>query len=540
MQNSHGSRIVDLHIEPISNDWLKTREPSLLASLGDLPGIERLVTRDNETFEARFHRSLLPCLPFSKSDRCYPSRASGEHAGTFFDSCPFRLRPYQREAVDFVRERAGSLLFHDLGMGKTAMALAALEAPALIVAPSTALYGWHTAATDFGAKVNTLRGSCRGKLDTLKKGHDIYLTTYHSAGQWIPWFRKLGTGPRLHTLIADECHMLHRSNLRWVNAWNAITCQRRIGMTATPLRNRMPSLWGCLNAVTPRAWGPKHEFLERYAGATDGPYGRVLGELTNSEELVARLNEVSLRRSLEEPEFIKLRPPHTRTTISISLPTARRRKMFADARKKIGNFSLLKTSASHLEYISTQRIAAGREKLRWLFENERAVQNELEKNVRTLWWFWFEEHARNFRDWLTETFEPLAVDHIAGSTTPKRRTTVLREWAHGDITAPRALIGTIGALNAAANLLTCRAAYFVELDWQPIMMVQAEKRHHRPGNKFPNVETSYLVLEDTIDDDIADNLFTKVSESERIFSNSGAVEQISALFKNPLTEEGTK
>ncbi|MGC5124367.1 hypothetical protein ACPXBE_26230, partial [Escherichia coli] len=60
---------------------------------------------------------------------------------------PTLLRPYQIVARDFLQERKSAALFLDMGLGKTAVALCALEEhrlPVLVVAPKrVAEEVWH-------------------------------------------------------------------------------------------------------------------------------------------------------------------------------------------------------------------------------------------------------------------------------------------------------------------------------------------------------------------------------------------------------------
>ena len=507
------------------------------AKLRGIPGVEFDVSTRGVLEAIRFHRNVFPVLQSLCSvSPIFPGSSTSTFGSRSLFTPPFALRDYQQDAVRFCDERQGTLLFHDLGMGKTAMALSAARPPLLVVAPATAMYGWVQASEAYGMRVALLRGTSKGKIRSVKEqGADCFITTYQSASQWIPYFRTLGVMGALHTLIADEVHYLHRAKLSWSQAWGAISCQQRLGLTATPLRNRMPSLWGCLNAINPKGWGKRHEFLERYSGASQGPYGMVVGDLTEADELIARMAEVSIRRSLEEQEFYSIRPPLERQPIRIHLSKQERSEMFSSARKGVASRYIRgNCNPTQLRYLNQQRQESGKAKLRWLMKRKEQVKGELETNVRTLWWFWYKEQSDTFAAWLKQEFPEIPCDRVDGRTTPTARARILREWEHGSIHEPRVLVGSIGALNAAANLLTCKAAYFVELDWAPINMVQAEKRHHRPGSKFDKVEAYYLVIEDSIDSDIADKLLVKVAEAEELFGKSGTVSQIESLFDDSL------
>jgi len=413
------------------------------------------------------------------------------------------------------------------------MGIGAMDPPALVVCPSTAVYGWASAAEDWGMKTQVLQGTSRGKANTIRRDVDLYLTTYGSAPQWVPYFRgNVGAGPRLHTMVFDEAHNLHKKKLQASQACRSVQRHRTIVMTATPLRNRMPSLWGILDTAAPNAWGKKHEFLERYAGAVQGAYGgQELGPLTYEDELAERLSEFAIRRSLEEPEFQSIRPRLERERITIETTAQQRRSLFSRARRAaVSRYIRGNMNPTQLRYLSAQRQLIGELKLSWLEQNRKVVRDECEGS-RTLWWFWYKENADRFRR-LVGGFD-IPVDVIHGGTAPKARSRILEQWEHGDTEESRILVGTIGSLNAAANLLTCSKAVFVELDWAPINIVQAEKRHHRPGSKFDRVEAYYLVVENSIDEDIAERLLEKVEEAETLFGRSGQVDQMMSVLFDP-------
>jgi SNF2 family DNA or RNA helicase len=517
-------------MKALSNDWFRVEEPTdaEVALAGELPGAQVLVNRLGEVESVIVPRNLLPLFGSQAP------RLSSAKAGSSLHP-PFELREYQREAVEFARDRVGSCLFHDLGMGKTAMALAAADLPCLVLAPSTALYGWESAATEAGAKVKVLRGRSTGRVAELREGHDMFVVSYASAPQWIPHFRKLGAGVQLHTIIADEVHHLHRKHLSWSNAFQAISRQRTIGLTATPLRNRMPSLWGILDAVAPRAWGLRNEFLERYTGATRGQFGGLdVGSLVNVEELAERMGEVCLRRSLYEPEFQRLRPPLTRECTELEMSSKEKSALFSSAaRGAISQYNRGSMNPTTLRFLTKERLLVGEAKLAGLERCIDDLTKWIEEDVRSLWWFWHQDLADRFARFL-RAHAGVPVDEIHGGTSPQSRARILREWERGDPRNHRALVGTIGALNAAANLLTCRAAYFVELDWAPINIVQAEKRHHRPGNVHNECFVTYFIVPGTIDEVIATKLLTKVEESEELFGTSGQVAQMEALLSNDL------
>jgi len=508
-----------------SSGWYSSRgeEADLIVKyLNKVPGV-----KIHPKGSIDLHLTHLPLLPpeLTCEDRLAFKESKFDH--------PFELREYQREAIDFASIRPAVLFLHDLGMGKTAMALGTVQTPSIAIVPTSAIYGWKLAAEAMGMKVQILHG--KYKRDYLDIEADFYITTYGSAGYWLPCFKDLGEGPDLFGIYADEIHLIHKKSLQATQAFAGTRCQFRCGLTATPIRNRLPSLWGILNALQPKAWGTRVEFLERYANAVMGPYGMEFGAPTHVEELASRLKEVAIRRMWAEPGMDKYRPTLVRERIEVPI-TARKRVQHLDkaTRKAMEKKRL---GASTLRRLTEQRKEIGALKVKWAIESGWA-QREAEKSVRSIWWCWFKEQAYLLH--ATAKKWGIPADIITGDSLSNKRATVLEEWEYGDITKPRMIVATQGALNFAVNLTTAHSALFLEYDWAPVNLVQAEKRHHRPGNPLKEVTASYLVIPGTTDDDIAEALYTKIEEEELILGESGQLEQVGQLTDHGITTSSTK
>jgi len=501
-----------------SSGWYSVRDKELDLAVEYVQGVPGVVHRAKSI---EIHTSHLPLLPAELQ----PDRSSTPRDIHFHS--PFELRDYQQEAVDFGLTRSSVLFLHDLGMGKTAMALAMVQAPSLAVVPTSAVYGWKSAAEAMGMKVQILHGKFRsGYLDP---DVDLYVTTYGSAGNWIPLFKRMAGGPELFAMIADEVHLMHKKPLKWTQAFAGTRCKVRCGLTATPIRNRMPSLWGVLNAVQPKAWGTRLAFLERYADAFMGQYGMELGAPTHIDELSIRLKEIVLRRMWSEPGMDTHRPNLVRERVEVPIAAKRRVKHLDLATRRA--MEKRNQGAQTIRMLTEQRQETGMLKVQWALSSGW-LEKEAVDRIRTIWWCWFKPQAHAI--YKAAKAWDMPVDMITGDSLSKKRAEVLEEWEHGDIEEPRMLVATQGALNFAVNLTTAHSAIFVEYDWAPVTLVQAEKRHHRPGNPLEEVTASYLVIPGTTDDDIAEALYTKIEEEELIFGAAGGLEQVGPLTKHGI------
>jgi SNF2 family DNA or RNA helicase len=418
-------------------------------------------------------------------------------------------------------------LLHDMGLGKTAIALSAARYPALVVVPKSAIRVWKLEAESAGLTVRILSGR---KADTtlLTNDIDLFIVNYSNASYWVGHFKKLAVGPSLHTLIADEGHALQKRTLKWTQAFNSVHRELTLVLTATLIRNKLKSLWSLLNSINPRAWGSHYEFRIRYCGAVRGEYGLVDGDPTNVEELKARLSQVAIGKSWKDSSLSGLRPKLTRTVVHAKIDVDDRANMLQEAAEKaLGSFGTAGPKGTQLKYLTAQRAALGKLKVEWLGKSG-FLARKISYN-RTIWWCWHKETAQLLKEvaLLNGTMD---IDLVTGATDSKKREAVLKEWQYGHPSDPRMLIATLGAMSSAVNLVTAEHAYFVELDYAPLNIIQAEKRHHRPGNKFSHVYASYIIIPGTIDARISNVLLDKVEESESVLGNAGQQDQIRVLI----------
>jgi hypothetical protein len=148
---------------------------------------------------------------------------------------------------------------------------------------------------------------------------------------------------------------------------------------------------------------------------------------------------------------------------------------------------------------------------------------------RVVWWIWFRETAKILEERIKAFNIP--VDVMTGDAPTAKRTRILEEWSSPDkLDEPRALIASIAAASTGISLSNARAVQFVDLDWTPLNLLQAEKRHHRFGSLHSELWTDYYVVPGTVDEDMALALTEKQEESEGALGKDGSLEQMRALL----------
>jgi SNF2 family DNA or RNA helicase len=377
--------------------------------------------------------------------------------------------------------------------------------------------GWTYRVLDHKADRNTLREIASLGADIPQALIISYNLLPALAGSMV-----LGSQWQTHTLIADEAHQLTNKRTQWAEMFRMIHRERTILLTATPMRNRLRSLWGLLDCACYGAFGSEWEFRKHFCGATMGDYGLEDGDPTHQDELALRLTEVVLKRTRAQVQ-IPL-PVHTRHVVEVPIPP----------RLIMGTLTTLQRgNAEAIRALGALRVAIGQAKA---VDALAMLDDLVDVHGRVILWVWHHAVADILQEWKRPGVE---VDVLLGDTNTKKRSRIIEEWRTGDHTKPRVLVASIGAAATAIALTTAKAAVFVELDWTPMNLIQAEKRHYRFGNVFPEISTTYLVAPMVgAERQMIAALLEKAEASELALDVDGSVDQMRALLaEEPPTEK---
>ncbi|WP_049622934.1 SNF2-related protein, partial [Frateuria defendens] len=185
------------------------------------------------------------------------------------------LRPYQRDGLawlDFLGAAGlGGILADDMGLGKTVQVLAhilgekqrgRLDAPALVVAPTSLVGNWQAEAARFAPalKVLVLHGADRADRYDAIAAHDLAITTY----PLLPRDRDRLLEARFALLVLDEAQAIKNASSQAARVVREIPAARRLAMTGTPLENHLGELWAQFDAVEPGLLGSERQFARHY------------------------------------------------------------------------------------------------------------------------------------------------------------------------------------------------------------------------------------------------------------------------------------
>ena len=242
-----------------------------------------------------------------------------------------KLRPYQIEAVQFLRTHNRAGLFIDMGLGKTAATLHAMEdflKPILLVAPIRVIETvWVREAMKWeptqGLTFSLVRGAPRERSRALSQSADVYLTNR----ELLPEVLAHGGW---QTLIIDESTLFKNpstkgfKNLR--KSLAGIPC--RVILTGTPTPNSLLDLWSQVFILDQgeRLGRSFSQYKQRFFRQTDWQ-GYKFEPMPGAEERITKLVSdiifrVEAKGNLPEREVI-------RNEVTITLPPSAR-KVYKD------------------------------------------------------------------------------------------------------------------------------------------------------------------------------------------------------------------
>ncbi|MBX9573670.1 MAG: DEAD/DEAH box helicase [Candidatus Obscuribacterales bacterium] len=216
------------------------------------------------------------------------------------------LRQYQKQGLSWMQFLAefdlGGIIADDMGLGKTIQILAhicltkekgLLDAPFLIVCPTSVLPNWMAEAQRFVPSLNIMSyyGPNRGSVTYKFKEQDIVVSTY-------PIVQRDSTKlaeHHWHTIVLDESQAIKNDETQIFRAIKELKAKNKICATGTPLQNHLGELWSQFHFLIPPLLGNKDKFKSEYRNPIEK-----IGDETARHRLVKLVSPFILRRTKKE------------------------------------------------------------------------------------------------------------------------------------------------------------------------------------------------------------------------------------------------
>ena len=404
------------------------------------------------------------------------------------------LYDFQVEGVKFgIEHHCRFLLADEMGVGKTiqAISLAYLYRdswPVLIICPGSMKYLWKgEIQTWLGLKdirINIINSS-KQKISTEAY---FYIISYDLVRNILKKLRRM----TFDFVILDEAHSIkNKDSLRARNILPiAIRAKRLILMTGTPLLAKPYEGYPLLYALRPDLFPYFKRYAYRYCDPQPTPFGISWSGTSNTKELHWILSTLMVRR-LKKDVLNRLPPKHRQKVLINTDPEVI--SQIKETRTKIkgrtGTLEAYTLTAKAkkngvCEYISD--ILEAEEKI-IVFAYHHEMLNSIESLIK-----------RKKIDYI----------RIDGSTKQDKRYEYVTYFQKKK-SCQVALLSIVAA-STGITLNSAHIVIFAELTWTPSIMIQAEDRVHRIGQKSQYVDIKYLYGRETLDDFILDKLQKKL------------------------------
>lgn len=208
------------------------------------------------------------------------------------------LFPFQKETVFKLYERRGSLIAHDMGLGKTVTTIALdvirrtkfdKRATTLIICPLSVINNWATHFAKWAPHLkvcvidNKNRKPFMAAMEdtfTTGVGYDVFIMHYPA----IRLEKDVARYPWFH-VVCDEVHALQDRKSSQSKAVKLIPAFYKTGLSGTPVFNKPDDLWSILNWLYPKYWKSYWGYFKRFIKWVEYDGYRTVVGVNNEEEL---------------------------------------------------------------------------------------------------------------------------------------------------------------------------------------------------------------------------------------------------------------
>jgi SNF2 family DNA or RNA helicase len=463
------------------------------------------------------------------------------------------LREYQKLGLNwlqFLREYSfAGILADDMGLGKTVQTLAHLlvekqngrmQAPSLIIAPTSLLSNWRREAERFTPDLNMLilQGTERKQLFYKIRDYDLIMTTY----PLLPRDEETLLEHRYHYLILDEAQIVKNPLSKGAQIVRQIKSSHRLCLTGTPMENHLGELWAQFDFLMPGFLGDSAAFKKLYRTPIE-----TFGNAEQRSRLSRRVAPFMLRRTKQEvaselpakTEIIRSVPLYEKQA---ALYESIRLTMEKKVRDAIAQRGLSRSHITILDALLKLRQTCCDPRTLSILEAQKINQSAkldllmelvpelLEEGRKILVFSQFTRMIALIEDELNKRM--IAYSKLTGQT--KDRDAAIEMFKSGEVDV---FLISLKAGGIGLNLTEADTVIIYDPWWNPAVETQAADRAHRIGQDKP-VFVYKLITENTVEEKmiamqerkraLADSIYTEGAKDEALQLTA---EDLTALFE---------
>ena len=416
------------------------------------------------------------------------------------------LMPHQYRALEYVQGHVASYLALDMGLGKTAIALALglhSNANILVICPGYLRDNWKAEALKWGYDENEVQVilTRKAKLQYRK----LTICSYDPETVKNILLYSIG----YNYLILDEAHYLRGKKARRtklitgsdarIKKFAALYAERIVYLSGTPMLNRPRELWPILRCTFPQdktlegyyQYAMRYCFGYDYQGAPDDSGACNLDEL---QELY--LSKFMLQ--IKKEDVLDL-PEKVYSTIDLPLNAEVKKLLKAEEQEELDVDYLISGKPAIGDY-ATMRRELGLLKIPYCREH---IQDIVDQAGAVVVFTYHQELAKR----LAAEFN---TEPVIGSTPNKVRTRLVSDFQlSGGV-----FVGSYGAAGTGITLTKASHVVLCELEYSPRLIDQAVDRCHRIGQS--NTVNIYTLLWSK---GLERNLWRQLQEKDETFQN---------------------
>ena len=464
---------------------------------------------------------------------------------------------YQKAGVAYSLGRQGSLIGDEMGLGKTIQAIGVINSSPqmkkiLLVCPASLKLNWKRELDKWLVKKRPIIIS-DSKMFCAVDG--VSIINYDILHKHIDEIRCT----EWDLIVLDEAHYLkNRSARRTKMVFGdkvskqekldgyadvpPIQAHKRILLTGTPIANRPAEIFGLINYADPIAWPNFFKFAKRYCNAYEGSFGWSMDGASHLDELHDKLRETVMIRRLKK-DVLKELPAKRRAIVEFTATGAAKALVQAEKAAYAAKdaqmaalqvrVEMAKASDNEAEYKSA--IMAMKEGVGAIFGELATIRRETvtaKVNMKEIVAFIDEAveesekviifaHHKDAIAILHKRFGQASVLLVGDTPMIERQAAVDRFQT--DPTC-KVFLGSLMAAGVGITLTASSHVLFVEGDWVPGNLSQAEDRAHRIG-QLESVLVQHLVLEDSIDATLLKRVIAKQEIIDQALDSAAAPDE---------------